>query len=141
MATVDDVQRRIQKMLQQWLGKVEIDGDGDFVFHMDSTACFGRVADFGDGDIVFNAYAPVLVDVPVTNELCKFIATEHYVLGNLWLDESDSGSTGTVFFQYRILANDLDESELKMAVQIVATTADNLDDKLQKRFGGKLLKA
>ena len=140
MATVDDTQRRIQKMLHEWLGKVEIDGDGDFVFHMESTACFGRVVDWGDGDLLFNAWAPVLLDVPLTNELYKFVATESYDVGNLMLEESDSGNTGLLKFQYRILANDLDESELKMAVGVVASTADNLDDKLQKRFGGRLLK-
>ena len=140
MATVDDTQRRIQKMLHEWLGKVEIDGDGDFVFHMESTACFGRVVDWGDGDLLFNAWAPVLLDVPLTNELYKFVATESYAVGNLMLEESDSGNTGLLQFQYRILANDLDESELKMAVGVVASTADNLDDKLQKRFGGRLLK-
>ena len=139
MATVDDTQRRIQKMLQEWLGKVEIDGDGDFVFHMESTACFGRVVDWGDGDLLFNAWAPVLLDVPLTNELYKFVATESYDVGNLMLEE-ESGNTGLLKFQYRILANDLDESELKMAVGVVASTADNLDDKLQKRFGGRLLK-
>lgn len=139
MATVEDVQRRIQKMLQQWLGKVEIDGDGDFVFAMDSTNAFGSVLDWGDGDVVFSVWALVLVDVPITNELCRYVATEGFVLGNLAVVEGENGGNGRLLFRYRIVANDIDDSELQAAVRAVATVADDLDDKLQKRFGGKRL--
>jgi len=138
VATISDVQMNIQRMLQSLFGTVQLDGDGDFVFRAESTLAFGEVLDWGDGDFVFNVWAPVLVDVPITNELCRYVATESFVLGNLRLAEQEDGKTAELQFQYRIIANDIDESELKHAVSAVVLVADDLDDKLVKRFGGQL---
>lgn len=137
MPTTDEVQFKIQKMLQGWLGSVTIDEDGDFRFPVDSTIGFGRVLDWNGEDFVFNVWAPVLHEVPITNELCHYVATEFFVLGNLAIQEDDSQRTGRLDFQYRILANDIDQSELQAAISAVVGTADDLDDKLQRRFGGK----
>ena len=138
MPTVDETKIKIQRMLQSLFGSVNLDQDGDFYFRVDSTVAFGRVVDWGDGDVIFNVWAPILRDVPITNELCRYVATEGFVLGNLILQESEDGRTGELQFQYRIVANDIDESEVGHAVRAVALTADELDDKLQKRFGGSL---
>ena len=138
MPTVSEVQGKIQRMLQKLFGSVEIDSDGDFVFKVDSTVAFGRVADWGDGDVIFNVYAPVLLDVPITNELCRYVATESFVLGNLILQEASDGRTGELQYHYRIVANDVDESEVRFAVLAVALTADELDGQLVRRFGGRV---
>lgn len=138
MPTVDDTRFKVQRMLQSIFGEVTIDGDGDFMFRGDSTMTFGEVLPWGDDDVIFNVWAPVLRKVPITNELCRFVATEPFVFGNLVLHEEPDGRSGDLQFQYRILANDIDDSELRMAVLMVAMTADDLDDKLVKRFGGEL---
>jgi len=136
--TVEETQARIQRMLQSIFGQVQVDKDGDFFFRAESTVAFGQILDWGDDDVVFNVWAPILRNVPITNELCRYVATESFVLGNLILQEGEGGRTGELQFQYRILANDIDESEVQRAVLAVAITADTLDDKLQKRFGGEL---
>jgi hypothetical protein len=40
-------------------------------------------------------------------------------------------------FRYALLADYLDEDELSTAMWSVIGTADELDDELQKQFGGK----
>jgi len=125
-------------MLQSTFGEVRLDSDDDFVFRGDSTMALGQVLPWGDDDVIFNLWAPVVRNVPITNELCRFVATEPFTLGNLIIQEEPDGRTGELQFQYRIPANDIDESALRLAVLMVVFTADDLDDKLVKRFGGEL---
>lgn len=137
MATVQEVRRAIQGMITSWLGEVKIDGDNDFVFPLGSAVAFGRVLDWGDGDVVFNVFSPVLHEVPLSEDLFRYVATEFFVLGNFIVKVDESGKTGRLDFNYRLFANDIDQSELQKAVSAVVTTADGLDDELQKRFGGR----
>ena len=138
MPTVDETRFKIQRMLQSAFGRVELDSDDEFVFRGDSTLALGQVLPYGDDEMIFNVWAPVLLNVPITNELCRFVATESYTVGNLIIREGPDGRSGELQFQYRIRANDIDESALRLAVLMVVFTADDLDDKLVKRFGGEL---
>jgi len=138
MPTVEETSAKIQEILRKSFGKVTIDDDGDFVFPNESTVAFGRVHDWGHGDVLFGVFAPVLRNVPITNELCRYVATEQFALGHLTIREHDGGSIGELQFEYNILANDIDASEVEWAVTAVAGTANELDNKLQKRFGGEL---
>jgi hypothetical protein len=42
-----------------------------------------------------------------------------------------------VAFEHNILGDNLDEPELVATVTALISTANNLDDELQKKFGGK----
>ncbi len=42
-----------------------------------------------------------------------------------------------VWFQHVVLGDDLDLTEFKSAIDVVATSADEHDDELQAKFGGK----
>lgn len=137
MATVDQVRSRIQGLIQSWLGSVRVDADNDFIFEVGSSVTVGRVLDWGDGDVIFNVFANVLHEVPVSDALFRYVATEPFMLGNLMLFVDEGGRTARLDFNYRLYANDIDLSEVQKAVAAVATTADALDDELQRRFGGK----
>jgi hypothetical protein len=127
----------IQQMLQQWLGSVEIDQEGDFIIRNGSSVTFGRVVDWSDGDAVFSVFSPVLVDVPITPQLLEYAATEFFMLGHMRVIPDETGRSGQLQFEYRIMANDIDPSELQAAVLGVASVGDALDDELQVKFGGK----
>jgi hypothetical protein len=136
--SIDQIQFKVQRQLQSIFGEVQIDSDGNFKFPVESTMGFGSVHQAGDLS-VFQVFAPVLFEVPITHELAHYVATEFFMFGNLLLRPADNGRDGNLTFEYRILADNLDESELRIAVSMVCITADDLDDKLQKRFGGKRL--
>jgi len=127
----------VQQMLQQWLGSIEIDQEGDFIIRNGSSVSFGRVVDWGDGDVIFSVFCPMLVEVPITPQILEYAATESFMLGHMRVIPDDTGRSGMLQFEYRIVANDIDPSELQAAVTGVASVGDALDDELQGRFGGK----
>lgn len=82
--------------------------------------------------------APILRQVPESEELYKWIS----VLGTsfrIGCVEAFPEENGTVFLRYKyaLLADYLDEAELENALFAVLLTANNLDEELQTKFGGK----
>jgi hypothetical protein len=120
---------------------VEIDKDDDFVIRHNSAVVFVSVIPgFGEGGVVIRVRSPLVAKVPITYDLCRWIAVEgqNYLLGRAWLVPNEGGADGWVFFGHAITADDLDESELMDAIYAVTYTSDNLDNDLRDRFGGDL---
>jgi len=140
MADVNSLKNKVQRILTDNLGRVEVDRDGDFVIRYESAVSFVSVLEgFGDSLIV-SLKCPLICDVKITNELCRWVATEgqKFVLGSCYLNPNEDEKTGWVYFKYAITADDLDESELMNAVGAVATTGNRLDNQLRDQFGGEL---
>ena len=139
MANVADVTAKVQRILaKNW--KTELTSDGSFFLRFESTACRVECFDMGEtGHVAVKISAPILFDVPVSNDLFRWVATDgaSYTFGNahLWLDESET--TAQLFFTQIILGDFLDAEELNIAVGAVGFTADRLDDELLPRFGGR----
>jgi len=141
VSVVDQVRTKVQRILTDNFGKVEIDRDNDFVARKDSAVTFIRVREgFGDDGTIIDVKCPLLMEVPLTKELFQWVATEGqmYKLGGVWVNPDDNGKTGWVYFKYAIIGEDLDESELMTAVGVVLVTSDQLDNELQEKFGGEL---
>ena len=138
MATVEQVKSKIQVFLQKH-GSVTIDNEGDFAYEWGSSAVFIRVLDWGDGDILVNVYAIVAGQVPITDELCADLILERSMVVGSWSinRDPDNSKVGDVTFSIRLFGNDLDESEIIKAIQITGAVADEHDDQIVARFGGK----
>ena len=138
MATVEQVKSKIQGFLQKH-GSVTIDNEGDFAYEWGSSAVFIRALDWGDGDILVNVYAIVAGQVPITDELCADLILERSMVVGSWSinRDPDNSKVGDVTFSIRLFGNDLDESEIIKAIQITGAVADEHDDKIVARFGGK----
>lgn len=103
-----------------------------------------EVHEIGEGDnrrFAVEVWAPILLDVPITDELCRHVALEaKYLWGALRIyQDSDDQSTGMLAMYYVLLGDYLDPEELVMAIHMTAATADGEDDQLQKRFGGRVV--
>ena len=139
MANIADVTAKVQRILaNNW--KTELSPDGSFFLRFESTACHVTCFEMGEsGSVAVRMSAPILFDVPVSNDLFRWVATEgaNYNFGNahLFLDESET--TAQLFFSQIILGDFLDAEELNTAVAAVGFTADRLDDELLPRFGGR----
>ncbi len=138
MATVEQVKSKIQNILQKH-GSVTIDNEGDFAYEWGSSAVFIRVLDWGDGDVLVNVYAIVAGQVPITDELCADLILERSMVVGAWsiLRDSDNPKIGDVTFSIRLFGNDLDESEILKAIALTGEVADDQDDQIVARFGGK----
>jgi hypothetical protein len=86
--------------------------------------------------------APILFGVPASPALYEWIAKEggKYFFGHVLASE-DSDDPGKLFVMmtHTLLGDYLDEEELAAAMWGVLGSADDLDDELQQRFGGKRL--
>ena len=139
MANIADVTAKVQRILaKNWTATLA--SDGSFFLRFESTACHVTCFEMGEsGSVAVRMSAPILFDVPVSNDLFRWVATEgaNYNFGNahLFLDESET--TAQLFFSQIILGDFLDAEELNIAVAAVGFTADRLDDELLPRFGGR----
>ena len=143
MNMTDTVKGKVQRILADDLGSVEIDRDGDFVVKHESTIVFVSVFAFNedeDSDIVVRCVAPMVTAVPLTPEVFRWVAVEgqRFTFGSCYVVPEENPANGWIYFRYSIVGNDLDSNELLSAVYRTAFTANEYDDKLVELFGGKL---
>jgi hypothetical protein len=138
---------KVQRLLTGPLGlRIQLEGDLIGVrFNDVSTQIHIRVIDWGknrDGEpqTLVRVSAPLLRGVQPSPALYEYLAREapNYWFGNIrvWDDEETKGMV-SMTFGHTLLGDFLDEEELRVAVSRVLNSADELDDELQKRFGGK----
>ena len=144
MSTLDSVKMKVQRILTDGLGKVEVDRDGDYIVRYESAVTFVSVylqqEDDPDSDVVIRCYSLMVVEVPVTPAVFKWVATEgqDFAFGGSYMVMRDDEKECFIGFRYTIVGNDLDPHELVSAVIRVTTTANRLDDELKAKFGGRL---
>lgn len=149
MATVEQTTLKVQRILTGSMGlRVQLDGDTMTVQFQDmSTSVRLRVVDWGedaDGEprTVIRLAAPILWAVPPTPELFEWVAREggDFLFGHvIATEDADTPDTVFLLMTHTLLGDYLDEPELASAMFGVLTAADELDDELQEKFGGKRL--
>jgi hypothetical protein len=134
--TEDSLRDRVQDLLVRFVGQIQVDDRGGLSFPHGSTRIFARVSPFNDTFVV-TVYALTNVDVPRTPELLEHIAlnADRWVFGHLGVEETPTGMT--VLFRRTVPASPLDEEQVRHAVGAVASAADQIDEDIASRFGGK----
>jgi hypothetical protein len=142
---LDELKQKVQRMLTEIAGTVRVDKNGEFIINFKSATAFiecweqeyGKDKKSTRFGVLFRC--PLVRDLPVSNELFRYIATENdYRFGSLVAFLYDDDRKVSVFFDYSILANDLDASEVENALLAVLYTSDELDTEIHKRFGGTM---
>jgi hypothetical protein len=84
-------------------------------------------------------WAPVIVDVKPSAELFEWVARDgqEYNYGGIRVINDGDSKNVQLIFRVSLPGDSLDPGELKDALFAVALTADELDEELKKRFGGK----
>lgn len=147
MATVDQTMIKVQRLLTGPMNlKIDLSGDLIGVRFTDiSTQIHVRIIDWGktkDGEprTLVRVSSPVLRAVPPSPALYEYVVREAPKLwfGNLEVND-DSQNPGMLFISmgHTLLGDFLDEAELSSALYGVLNAADERDDDMQKRFGGK----
>jgi hypothetical protein len=118
-------------------------GDRPGLFFVDAGSTTVKViisqaADQPDGPVWINVMAGLLFGASPTPELFKHTAlhADDYRMEHLSAFENDEGLID-IWFTHDLLGDFLDEDELGFAVGGVAGRGDELDDELQRQFGGK----
>lgn len=135
-ANVAAVSQKVQRILTDMLGSVQVRKSGTFYMTNDSAAIFVEAREWGDETIV-KIFSPMLRNVRPTDEVFRWIATEgqSYWFAHARAYVRDDGLCDIIMEQ-DLLGDTLDPEELRTAVSAVAINANDLDDELQSRFGG-----
>lgn len=130
------VRQKVQRYLLEVLHAVEVDRDGDFTFRQGSARIFVSVLPFREDRTTVNIHAAIVRDIPASPEVYKFIATEgSFSFGHMTCSEREGKIT--IYLGHTLLGDFLDPEELKMATFLLAQRADEVDDKIVGKFGGK----
>jgi hypothetical protein len=86
------------------------------------------------GPVVVRVFAVTNVNVPVVPELGLFLARLNFGLmfGRFALDAEHNA----IWFDDTLLGEQFSDEEMRFAVDVVARTADEWDDRLKQLFGG-----
>jgi hypothetical protein len=147
MATVDQTMLKAQRLLTGPMGlRIQLMGEVIRVTFTDaSTAVHLRVIDWGktaDGEprTLIRISAPILYAVKPVPALFEYLVREAPTkwFGSITVaDDPDNAGMLTISMGHTLLGDYLDEEELNAAMFGVLGAADELDDPMQKRFGGK----
>lgn len=147
MATAEQTMMKVQRILTGPMGlSVQLqDNKLSAQFTDLSTVVNFEVAEWGETEegeprSLVHVSSPILWGVDPSPELFEWIARQgsQYYFGRVAAFD-DSANPGKIFLAmlHTLLGDYLDEEELKAATWGVLMTADELDDELQQKFGGK----
>jgi hypothetical protein len=146
------VRDKVTRFAKEVFNVVMIDDDCDLVIPYESTKIFIRTLEreispdmeefWSENQLSRTAvyvWAPTIFDVKPSNELYKWVATEgtDFFYGHCKVSPFGDNGNVQVIFEITIAGDTIDPGELKQALLAVATTADDLDDVLKAKFGGK----
>jgi hypothetical protein len=146
------VKDKVSRFAREVFNVVQIDDDGDLVIPYESTKIFIRVFErevsaemeefWSENQLSRTAvyvWAPTIFDVKPSNDLYKWVATEgaDFFYGHCKVGSFGENGNVQVIFEITLAGDTIDPGELTQALLAVAMTADDLDDELQKKFGGK----
>jgi hypothetical protein len=148
------LRNKIFEILSDNFGTPNIgDATGNFIVHVGSVVVYVEPSydqaatplnvpsyDQFSKHLCVEVVCPVICDVQVTDELCRWVAVDGqwFMYGSFQLNAVPDRETAWVYFRYGIRADDLHESDLIHAVVQVAAVADRTAEELQGRFGGEL---
>ncbi len=143
VSAVEDVTQKVQRILAKNFA-TRLGDDGEYWIDKGSTTCRVKCHEFGPpegGHVLISLEMPLLFRVPITDELCRWIAIEGArAFGRYALyPDPKSKKEGAMFFEHNLLGDTIDSGELCLAVALCLTMADAEDDSLQERFGGRKL--
>ncbi len=144
MATVEATTQKVQRILVEEFNDVRLHKNGGFVLETGSTAAFVQIQEWtpdkdGNPRSLVYIWAPLGRDVKPSPELYHWAAVDGQQMRFGTVSVLDNTEAGTCFVQFdrTLLGDYLDPAELVTAVNAVLFTADDLDEIVHDRFGGK----
>ena len=89
---------------------------------------------WGDADATITTRAWVVAGAELTRDLLAFLLREN---GGMHFGAFGIDDEGDIFFEHSIVGSTCDRKELEASVTAVLRTADEYDDRIASRWGGK----
>lgn len=133
MDILNKVQEKTEKLVEK-LFPNNIKFDNAYTIARGSAQVMVLVRPFTKDDAIVECIANVVTDAKITEELMQFLLRKN---AEIHLGGFGLLFDNTIIFQHSLPGINLDESELKAAVNAVAAIADYYDDEIIKIAGGK----
>lgn len=130
-----ETRARVEQVLTAMsVGRPEQDEDGDYWVPVDDVRVVVAPRVAPEGPAVVRVFTITNVGVSVTPELGLFLARLNFGLmfGRFALDAEHRA----IWFDETLLGDQFRDEELRFTIRVVATTADQWDDRLKQMFGG-----
>ena len=131
---------KLRELIETTLGEMvdsyAVDDHGNYVLGLESARVFVVPAWLGEDKTVIRVFAITNLGVPVTADLTKYLLEKNmeFVFGGFALDVDQ----GAIWFNHNLLGDFAAPEELEATMAAVAHTADQYDDEIKGRFGGRL---
>ncbi len=132
---LEAVRERVEKALTELAqGAPKQDEDGDYVLPVQDVHVVVAPRAAPGGPVVVRVFAITNVGMNVVPELGLFLARLNFTLmfGRFALDAEHR----SIWFDETLLGDHFSDEELRFTVRVVASTADEWDDRLKQMFGG-----
>ena len=129
------VRERVEAVVAKMTGRApEQDDDGDYLLPIGDVRVQVAPRASLTGPVVVRVFAITNVGVNVTPELGLFLARLNFGLmfGRFALDVEHAA----IWFDETLLGDQFTDEELRFTISVVASTADEWDDRLKQMFGG-----
>ncbi|THB65636.1 MAG: hypothetical protein D6E12_12150 [Desulfovibrio sp.] len=137
---LDALRANINEFMQRLCCDYEIIGDV-YKYYKGSTVVFLRPLMWLEEHTLVQFTAVILTDVARDGNEAMFeyfsMLNNEMHLGRLSWQEHGSSGKGDILLTHSLLGDFLDPEELQTSVLVMAYTADDLDEELQAKFGGK----
>lgn len=134
-----ELETRTERFLKDAIGTFTFCQDS-YLVEYGSTSLWIRPLQWGEGRTILNLIAFVLRDVPKEGNEAMFeefsVHNERLVFGRFYWTDEGSGS-GRILLEHNLLGEVEDEEQLKAVIWSLLMTADDIDEKLQARYGGE----
>ena len=136
--SISETRDRVATLVANLVGRVELSPSGELSFPYETTRIFVGVRPWGEGSSVVFVYAVTNVDLTPSPELYEYVAlhTDSWIFGHLGMSVEDDKAV--IVFSHSLLGDRIDEETLQTAVAAVAVTANEIDEQIKERFGGRL---
>ena len=126
----------IESKLAEMVDVYFTDDHSNYVLGIASARVFIVPTWIESGATVIRVFAITNLDVPITAELTKWLLQKNleFVFGGFALDVD----AGAVWFNHNMLGDYAHPEQLEATLAAVAQTADQYDDEIKDRFGGRL---
>jgi hypothetical protein len=129
------IRQRIERILTDMMEhRPDQDEDGDFVVGLGDVRVVVGARIAPGGLLIVHVFAITNVDVTISPELGLFLARLNFGLmfGRFALNTERR----SIWFDETLLGEHFSDEELRFTVRVVASTADEWDDRLKQMFGG-----
>jgi Putative bacterial sensory transduction regulator len=129
------VRERIERIATEMVGqRPPLDPDGDYILALGNVHVIVAPHAIPGGPLVVRVFSITNAGVNVVPELGLFLARLNFGLtfGRFALD----GEHNAIWFDETLLGDQFSDEDLRFTIRVVASTADDWDDRLKQMFGG-----